>query len=147
MVQIRCDVSVPALSLHTPNMPQPSYPAKPQQRPMQFWSCRVHATWLVACTLSLELHCNWQLSAVSLCPVDSNGATDGHCGIWVKIKGESHCHWPAISFAGALVSCQRCGFVLSLIRLTQNSQPFFMRSTSVLLHQYVATQKWVAGQV
>ncbi len=133
MVQIRCDVSVPALSLHTPNMPQPSYPAKPQQRPVQFWSCRVHATWLVACTLSLGLRRNWQMSAVSLCPVDSNGATDGHCGIWVKIKGESHCHWPAISFAGALVSCQRCGFVLSLIRLTQNSQPFFLRSTSVLL--------------
>ncbi len=143
----KSDVMFCTACLHTPNMPQPSYPAKPQQRPVQFWSCRVHATWLVACTLSLELHCNWQLSAVSLCPVDSNGATDGHCGIWVKIKGESHCHWPAISFAGALVSCQRCGFVLSLIRLTQNSQQFFMRSTSVLLHRYVATQKWVAGQV
>lgn len=122
MVQIRCDVSVAALFQYTPNMPQPSYPAKPRQRPVQFWSCRVRATWLVACTLSLGLRCNWQLSAVSLCPVVSNGATDGHCGIWVKIKGESRCHWAAISFAGALVPCQRSGFVLSLIRLTQNSR-------------------------
>lgn len=129
---------------------QPSYPAKPQQRPVQFWCCRVCATWLVACTLSLGLRCNWQLSAVSLCPVDSNGATDGQCGIWVKIRGESRCHWPAISFAGALVPCQCCGFVLSLIRLTQSSQSqldHLMRSTSVVLHWYVATQKWVAGQV
>jgi len=121
MVQIRCDVSVPCIQC-TPNMPQPSYLAKTRQRPVQFWSsCRVHATWLVPCTLSLGLRCNWQLSAVSLGPVVSDRATDGHGGIWVKFKGESRCHWAAISFAGTLEPCQRSGFVLSMIRLTQNS--------------------------